>query len=44
MKVLGLDEPNTLKQIQFMEPATGIENWFNCDRHTRKNLNKQILI
>lgn len=44
MKMLGLNEPKTLNKIQFMEPGTGNENWFKCDKHVRKNLNQQTLI
>lgn len=42
--MLGLDEPKKLDQIQFMEPVTGTENRFKCDRHARKNLNQQSLV
>lgn len=43
-ETLRLDEPKNLNQIQFMKPVTGTENWFKCDRYTRKNLNRQTLI
>lgn len=44
MKMLGLDEPKELNQIQFMDPVTGTENWYECERHMRKKLSQQTLV
>lgn len=44
MKMLRLDEPKELNQIQCVEPVTGTENWSDCDRHMRKKLNQQTLV
>lgn len=41
MKMLGLEELAELNQMQFMEPGTGTENQFECERHVgRSQINK----